>query len=211
MLALLATALLLTGCTTTGVQRAGGGAPPSGPSTPAASVPEAGAEEVEAARVAAGIADCPVADPAAEPRPDGLPPLVLPCLGGRSEVDLSRLRGQPMMVNVWASWCTPCRAEAPYLSEVAGLTQGELLTVGLLYQDADPLAAIAVAEVSAQRYPHLVDQTGAVREPLRVLGPPVTFFVTADGRLAHTHVGPFTSSTELRELLGTHLGVDVPG
>lgn len=116
-----------------------------------------------------------------------------------------------MMINVWASWCAPCRDEAPYLSEVAGMGEDELLTVGLLYDESDKQAAITVAEASAQRYAHLVDDEQAIRGPLRVPGPPVTFFVTADGRLAHTKVGPFADSAEIRALLAEHLGVTVPG
>ena len=44
------------------------------------------------------------------------------CLGGGREVRLAGLRGKPMMINVWAQWCGPCREEAPYLAEVAAAT-----------------------------------------------------------------------------------------
>ena len=67
---------------------------------------------------AAGIADCPRSDSDVAAVPSGLPDVVLPCLGGGREVRLAGLRGKPMMINVWAQWCGPCREEAPYLAEV---------------------------------------------------------------------------------------------
>ncbi|MVA76925.1 redoxin family protein [Auraticoccus sp. F435] len=202
---LLALAVALTGCTTSGVQR-----DPAAPSAPAQAPrsPAAAPEEVREARVAAGIADCPVPDADAAARPDGLPDLVLPCLGEDAQVSLAQLRGRPLMVNVWASWCAPCRQEAPYLAEVAGSTQQELLVLGLVYEDADELAAVEVARASDQRYPHLVDRDGSISQPLRVPGPPVTFFVTADGRLVHTKVGPFSGTEEIRGLLREHLRLE---
>lgn len=200
----LALALLLTGCTTSGVER--GTAPPGTP-TVAPGPPGSNGAEVDAARVAAGIEDCPATEAGAAPVEGGLPAITLPCLGGAAEVDLSSLRGRPVMVNVWASWCPPCRAEAPYLAEVAGQTEDELLTLGLLYQENDKLAAVDLAAGTGQRYAQLVDDERAIQVPLRVLGPPVTFFVTADGRLVHTHVGPFRDAGQIRELLAEHLGV----
>lgn len=213
MAAMVAAGALLVGCTAPGVQRPepGGGLGASTVPSVAPGPPGPNGDVVEAARLEAGIEDCPVPDPDAVPRADGLPELVLPCLGGTSEVDLSQLRGEPMMINVWASWCPPCRQEAPYLAEAAAAADGQLLTLGLLYDESDKSAAIDVAAASDQRYAQLVDDDRAIREPLKVPGPPVTFFVTADGRLAWTHVGPFTGTGQIRDLLAEHLDVIVPG
>lgn len=204
LVVVLAVALLVTGCTASGVER---GTTTPGTPTVAPGPPGSNGADVDAARVAAGIEDCPATEAATAPVTDGLPALTLPCLGGAAEVDLSRLRGRPVMVNVWASWCPPCRAEAPYLAEVAGQTEDELLTLGLLYEENDKRAAIDLASGTGQRYAQLVDDERAIQVPLRVLGPPVTFFVTADGRLVHTHVGPFTDAAQIRGLLAAHLGV----
>ena len=76
--------------------------------------------DLAAMKKAAGIADCPRSDPGVAAVPSGLPDVVLPCLGGGREVRLAGLRGKPMMINVWAQWCEPCREEAPYLAEVRG-------------------------------------------------------------------------------------------
>lgn len=202
--ALLGLSLLLTGCTAPGLQR---GTSTPGTPTVAPGPPGSNGAQVEAARVAAGIEDCPDTDDTAAPVPGGLPAITLPCLGGTGQVDLSRLRGRPLMVNVWASWCPPCRAEAPYLAEVAGQTEEELLTLGVLYEENDKVAAIDLASGTGQRYAQLVDDDRAIQVPLRVLGPPVTFLVGPDGRLVHTHVGPFTGAEQVRGLLAEHLGV----
>src|SRR5687767_2173764 len=75
--------------------------------------------DLAAQKKAAGIEDCPTSDDAVPVADSGLPDVTLGCLGGGREVRLAGLRGQPMMINVWAQWCGPCREEAPYISEVA--------------------------------------------------------------------------------------------
>ena len=82
-------------------------------------MPVVAPSELAAQKKAAGIEDCPRSDPDVPAVTSGLPDLVLACLGGGREVRLAGLRGQPMMINVWAQWCGPCREEAPFISEVA--------------------------------------------------------------------------------------------
>ena len=157
----------------------------------------------------AGIEDCPRSDPAVAAVPQGLPDVVLGCLGGGREVRLAGLRGRPMMINIWAQWCSPCRAEAPHLSEIANANETELMIMGIDFEDPRPEWAIEFAQLSGWKYPQLVDQEKVVAGPLQLTGPPVTLFVRADGTLAYRHAGAFDSTDQIRSLLRQHLGVSL--
>ncbi|GAB3705348.1 TlpA family protein disulfide reductase [Mariniluteicoccus flavus] len=158
-------------------------------------------------RRAAGIADCPVSDPAVPARPDGLPDITLDCLGADSRVRLAGLRGKPIVANVWAQWCGPCRHEAPMLKEVQDRLGDRVLVLGVDHADPRPDLAIEFAEAAGWRYPQVVDAGKALAGPLRIVGPPMTVLVDADGRIVHRHVGPFTSTEQALGLIADHLGV----
>ncbi len=159
------------------------------------------------ARREAGIAACPSSDPHVIARSDGLPDISLDCIGGDSRVRLAGLRGTPLILNVWAQWCEPCRQEAPHLREFASDVGGRVLMLGVDFADPRPDYAIEFAAKAGWRYAHVVDQDRALAGPLRIVGPPQTFFVTADGRVAFRHVGAFTSTKQIRDLARLHLGV----
>jgi thiol-disulfide isomerase/thioredoxin len=160
-----------------------------------------------AMKKAAGIADCPTSDSKVAPVPSGLPDVVLPCLGGGRQVRLAGLRGKPMMINVWAQWCGPCREEAPYLAEVAKENRSDLMIVGIDHDDPRPELAIEFAQLSAWKYPQLADPDVVLRSELQVSGPPQTFLVRPDGTIAYRHAGPFSSADEIRDLAHKHLGI----
>ena len=190
--------LVLAGC---------GSSPTPEPSLPLPSVPVVAPSELTAQKQESGIEDCPRSDPAVAAVPSGLPDLVLGCLGGGREVRLAGLRGQPMMINVWAQWCGPCQDEAPYIGEVATANKSNLMILGIDYDDPRPDRAIEFARVSAWTFPQLVDQERALSGPLQITGPPQTFFVRADGTIAHRHSGPFASANDIRTQAKRHLGI----
>ena len=192
-------ALLLAGCGSTDASTAG---------SPVA----AGTPSVATAGSAGSPSTVPAADVPACPRPTGsgsvsggLPQLSLPCLDGTGTVDLAALRG-PMVVNVWASWCPPCRAELPALAEVARTAGDRVTFLGVDVVD-DAAAATALMQQLRLPYPSVFDAQGATRGPLRWVGPPVTYFVAADGRIAGVHRGQLTTAAELRGLIEKYLGV----
>ena len=211
--ALLAAGMILIagGCTDDPVQRPDG---PSGSATktaaPSSSAPTAVDSELAQRKADAGIADCPTSDPAATPlEQNGLPPVQLACLGGGDPVSLAGLRGKPMIVNVWAQWCKPCRTEAPFLAEIANQDSPDVMILGIDYNDPRPELAIDFAAEAQWRYPQLQDQDKLIKDPLKVLGPPQTFFVAADGTIAYRHSGPFTSADQIRDLAAEHLSVQL--
>lgn len=183
--------------------------------TPAPTTPESApdptppsAEQLATLKERAGIADCPRSDPDVAPVAGGLPDLTVACLGGGRSVRLAGLRGQPMILNVWAQWCGPCRQEAPFLAEVTRRGDQPVMILGIDYDDPEPDYAIEFARLSGWRFPQLVDPDKSLAGPLQVAGgPPQTLFVTAGGYIAYRHLGPFDSAVEIRRLASRHLGV----
>jgi cytochrome c biogenesis protein CcmG, thiol:disulfide interchange protein DsbE len=200
LVAALAATVVLAGC---------GGSPTPDPTLPGPSGPVISPGELEQAKAAAGIEDCPASDPAVAPVNRGLPDVVLSCLGGGRKVRLAGLRGQPMMINIWAQWCQPCQEEAPFLAEVANANDSDLMILGVDYEDPRPDRAIEFARVLAWRFPQLVDQEKVLAGPLQITGPPQTFFVRPDGTIAGRHVGPFRSAEQIRQQAKQYLGVSL--
>ncbi|MFT3876706.1 MAG: TlpA disulfide reductase family protein [Propioniciclava sp.] len=162
-----------------------------------------------AQREAAGIADCPETSASATPVGGGLPDLVLGCLGSERQVNLAALRGTPMVINAWAQWCGPCRLEAPHLREFAERAEGEVLMLGIDYNDPEPALALEFAQSSGWDYPHLTDPLRQTAGPLRVSGIPVTLLVDAEGRIQYRVVGVVESADQLAGHVRTYLGVEV--
>ena len=140
------------------------------------------------------------------PAVNGLPDLSLPCLGDGPDTQLADLRG-PLLINVWAQWCPPCRDEAPYLAELQRKAGQKVRLLGIDYADPRPEKAVEFAVQHHLSYPHLADPDKHLASPLRILGPPVTVFVTETGQVAYVHRGPFTSQRQLDQLVEEKLGV----
>lgn len=197
-------AVMLAGCADL-LPGVGGAASSPVAATPsdAGPAPSPTPTDLVAARKAAGIADCPATGKAAAV-PGGLPDLTLDCLGGDTTVHLAALRG-PMLVNLWAQWCPPCRAEAAHLAAFAS-TQQEVAVLGIDYADPDPDLAIEFAQLTAMTYPHLVDPDTALKAPLGVAGIPYTLLIDADGKIVARHPGQFTSLEDVQEWVAQGLG-----
>jgi thiol-disulfide isomerase/thioredoxin len=119
------------------------------------------------------------------------PPLRLPAAGG-GEVDLAALRGKVVVINFWATWCIPCRAEMPAVERVYQSYRGrgfEVLGVDVQERESDVVAFLKDVGVT---FPSAIDRTGEVVLAYRANALPTTFFVDRDGIVRDVHVGPLT-------------------
>lgn len=162
--------------------------------------------DLAAAKAAAGIEDCPApGEPSSGD--DTLPDLTLDCLASGEPVDLARLTGTPTVINLWASWCKPCRTELPIMARADAAYGGAVRFIGVDYDDGDPDRAIALAADSGVTYPQLSDPDRTSKAPLRVIGLPQTIFVDAQGRMVATERKEFRSYADLTAAIERHLGV----
>lgn len=107
-----------------------------------------------------------------------------------SAVDLASLRGKPVIVNFWASWCVPCREEFPLFQEkLAALGPSDgLQIIGVLYKDEPELAKQFLTEFGAA-WPTIDDPDDALAKAYRVAAPPQTYFIDKNGVLQGIQIG----------------------
>lgn len=146
---------------------------------------------------------CPAATKAGEPAIPGLPDEEFPCLGGGPAVNLAALRGMPLVVNIWASWCPPCVDEMPILAAADERYDG-IQFLGVTIQD-DPVKSLELLKDVGVRFPSVVDPSGAIRASLLITGPPVTFFIGADGVITGRFDGAIPDDETLDALIAEHL------
>lgn len=120
------------------------------------------------------------------------PPFTRPLFGG-GELALSDRGGRPVVINFWASWCPPCRDEAPILESLWRKHRNDVLFVGVNIQDAEGDARAYLEEFGIT-YPNVLDADGTVTVDYGVVGLPVTFFVNEDGIVARRWVGAVTQT-----------------
>ena len=104
---------------------------------------------------------------------------------------LSALRGKPLIINFWASWCVSCREEGAALQEFYAAEKGRIQLVGIAIQDT-PQAAAAFAAAVGMTFPLLLDEKGSVAIDYGVTGVPETFILDAKGIIQDRFVGPVT-------------------
>jgi cytochrome c biogenesis protein CcmG/thiol:disulfide interchange protein DsbE len=110
------------------------------------------------------------------------PDFTLETVGGDS-ITLSDLRGKVVMVNLWASWCPPCRAEMPAIESIyqANKDKGlEVLAVNTTFQDGEQAAA-DFARSFGLTFPILLDRDGSVSKSYQLQALPTTFFIDRKG------------------------------
>ena len=115
-------------------------------------------------------------------------------------VRLADLRGRPVIVNFWASWCAPCVEEFPVLREAAEVHAADgLALVGIVYQDRSEAARDFMDRFGA-RWPAVMDPGGAVAADYGIYGPPETFFIDRSGVITGRQIGGLSAADLQRKL-----------
>jgi cytochrome c biogenesis protein CcmG/thiol:disulfide interchange protein DsbE len=107
--------------------------------------------------------------------------------------------GKPVIVNVFASWCVPCREEHPVLMEMKGLTAAPLYAID--YKDGAEAARLFLGELGNPFQRIGADTAGRASIDWGVYGVPETYIVDGKGRIAYKHVGPLTPDIVDNEIL----------
>ncbi len=145
------------------------------------------------------------------PAPDEefpLPPATLEGFAGGPPVDLADLRGEPLVVNFWATWCAPCVKEMPEFQAAAAALRDEVTFLGVDVEDAPPNAEPFVERLGID-YPLAIDPRRELYEAVGNFGMPTTLLVDGDGIVRYRHTGPLDRQ-QLFALLSEHLDVVTP-
>jgi thiol-disulfide isomerase/thioredoxin len=157
-------------------------------------------------RIATDLESCPE-QPDQPAAASDLPATVFDCFGGGT-LDLSRAPGVPTVVNLWASWCGPCREELPLVQQLADAAGGQVRVLGVASLDGVRQAG-SFADDAGITFPSAFDADGEVMAALGINNLPYTLFLAADGSLAYLQIGGVHSLEEFTTLVADHLGVQL--
>jgi peroxiredoxin len=118
------------------------------------------------------------------------PEFILKTPAGES-VKLSDLRGQAVLVNLWATWCPPCRAEMQTIEKIYAEYKDQgfmVLAVNMTYQD-DPSAIMPFVTEQGLSFPILLDETGEMANDYQLRSLPSSFFVDRNGIINEVVIG----------------------
>jgi len=128
-----------------------------------------------------------------------VPVATLPTLPEGGEGSIEDYRGQWVLLNVWASWCGPCRKESPALDRFEKRNRGKIAVVGLDTKDLNEDALAFLKEFGIE-YPQLRDASGDYTDAkLKTTGVPESFLIDPQGNLAAHYPGPFKDEAAIEE------------
>lgn len=126
-----------------------------------------------------------------KPAPKPAPEFSLPDLEGNL-VSMKSLRGSPVLVNFWASWCLPCVEEMPEIDRFYRAKKDTGLKALMINLKEPPEVAGKMVERNGYIFHTLLDESGEVSEKFQVFGLPMTYFIDAGGVIRYSHMGRLT-------------------
>ena len=131
--------------------------------------------------------------------------IMLDCLDGTDGASINGIKG-PAIINVWGSWCGPCKEEMPVLRSFYEKAQGKLALIGVDVEEASIEDGRKFVKNNGITWPNLYDADGKSRAYFG-MGVPVTWFIAADGNVAYKHIGVIKSEKELISMTSKYLDV----
>jgi thiol-disulfide isomerase/thioredoxin len=127
----------------------------------------------------------------------------LECLDGNSNIVLEAIKG-PAIINVWGSWCAPCREEMPFLRQLAAT--GKVQIIGIDVEEPNIEKGRKFVINQGITWPNLYDRDGSTKSTFG-MGVPVTWYLDSDGKVVYRHIGVLNSKRQLFLQVEKHLGV----
>jgi thiol-disulfide isomerase/thioredoxin len=132
---------------------------------------------------------------------------LLKCLDGKSTVDIGQIKG-PVLVNVWGSWCGPCKEEMPIFVDFYSKYKEKVSLIGISVEESDVQNARDFVKLYGMSWSNLNDPDGSTRGTLG-MGVPITLFIDAQGKVAFRKIGVVTTIEELERDTKKYLGVQL--
>ena len=150
-----------------------------------------------------GISDLPIGISKGEQAPD----FVGTTLDG-DVIQLSDLRGKTVVINVFASWCGPCRIEAPHLAQVYAKLDGEDVEfIGLNFEER-PEDVAAFRDEYGWEFPLVLNKDGDLTKLYQPLGLPTSWLIDPHGVIQYVHTGPITAEMLTQAIMDIQKGLD---
>jgi thiol-disulfide isomerase/thioredoxin len=127
------------------------------------------------------------------------------CLDGSEGVNVAAIKG-PAIINVWGSWCEPCKKELPYFTEFYQSMDRQIQLIGVDVEEKRIEDGRMFARTHGIMWPNLFDADGSTRKYFG-MGVPVTWFIDSDGKILYKKIGPFNSTEELRTMTFKYFGL----
>ena len=129
----------------------------------------------------------------------------LECLDGSGPVLLESIKG-PVVINVWGSWCGPCKQEIPYFVELQ--KTGKVTIIGIDVEEKNMQAGRDFVSSHGMSWPNLYDAKGSTKSAFG-MGVPVTWFINEKSELVKSKMGVLKNKQELFDLVNSSLGIKV--
>ena len=127
------------------------------------------------------------------------------CLDSSPGVNIAAIKG-PAIINVWGSWCDPCKEEIPYFAEYFQTKDPQIQLIGVDVEEKRIEDGRMFARTHGIMWPNLFDGDGSTRKYFG-MGVPVTWFIDGDGKVLYKKIGPIKSVEELRSLSFKYFGL----